>query len=264
MNINLTITLLLSINFCCFSCNESKDDKIEKIQNINSNALSKYDSVKYYKDADWISFEGLGEAHNRPLEKYPYISFNYKGDTVDIVVFYSDTKQTTVQLRKLINQDIFFYSTEDYERDYGQNMMSYYLIDRKNKSKIYFFAKGKMNFTENTDINEVKYYTKYDDKYIIDTYNLISDSDKEISWQKIIKKDTSFLIKSFCYNRVYIEEFKFPILYVNYSKITTLCNEKNTIEIDSSRRKLTNPVLEYPTIFYLKASSGNGFKKVNN
>lgn len=243
-----------------YSCNNIKDRKIETDKQNILNSLNQYDSIKYYKDADWVTFDGIGEASKQPFDKYPYISINYKVDTIDIFVFYSNVKKSKLQLRKFGYEKLYYYATVDYERDYGQNMIDCFIIDKKNKTKIHFYGRQKDNAVHNTDIQELEYYTKEGDEYLIDIYK--SSLDKKATWKEIIKKDEKYLKNIFCDNNFYKEKFEYPILYSTYSKISSHCSDIISNEIDSSKSELTNPLLEYPTIFYFKASSGNAFKDV--
>jgi hypothetical protein len=242
----LSTIVLLILSF--LSCNDRKTTSADTFLN------SKYDSIKFYKDVDWITFEGIGIGHDNPFKKYPFTEFRYKGDTIDILVHFSENKIPKVQLRNFLNGNKY-YSCREYGG--GRYKTFYYVFDRANSKKICFWGDDKIDSSFNADIKEVNYESKQENNYKVEIYNGKFNSVK-IPWQKIIIKDSTFLEKNFCYYMMYIEEFKLPTFSAIYTQNISFCNNHNINEIDINRDIISDNV-KVPSIFYFKALGGNGF-----
>jgi hypothetical protein len=251
MKIYKFVTAALII--CTFlSCND------RNVITANNLPHQMYDSVKFYKDVDWITFNGLGISHNRPFTKYPHTEFGYKGDTIDILVHISENKRAKVQLRTFINGHKYYSS-----REYGDGRYTtfYYVFDETNSKKVCFWGDGKIDTGFNGNIREVEYYSKQGGNYKVEIYNGKFNS-VIIPWQKIITKDSVFLEKNFCYYMMYIEEFKPPTFSTIFEHNITFCNTTNTNVVDTTKNIISSNVAP-PSIFYFKALGGNGFEQLH-
>lgn len=221
---------------------------------VNNLSNEKYDSVKYYKDVDWITFEGLGLEHGKPFTKYPYTEFQYKRDTIDIIVHYTESKASKVQLHNFINGNKY-YSSHEYGD--GQYTTFYWVFDKANSKKLCFWCNGKIDSSFNGDIREVEYYSKEGDNYKVEIYNGHFNS-VIIPWRKIINKDSAFLEKEFCYYTMYIEEFRLKTFSTIFEQTISYCNTYDMNKIDTNRKVISDKI-EAASIFYFKAQGGNGF-----
>lgn len=235
------------------SCKNEEDYK--EIQYIKN----KSDSIRYYKDVDWISFEGIGKSYKKTLSQYPFTMFAYKGDTIDIIVYLSHRNIKTVQLRKFINGNMFY--SDEYGDDYryGSNI-NYYIFDKVNRNKVCFYGNGKVDRSLNANIGEVEYDSKIRNDYFVEIYTDKFNS-RIISWQEVMMRDTNFLQKNFCRKMTYLEEFKKPVFKNKNFIITYFCNVSNVRTADTiitGNEYVTS--IEYPSIFYLKVlRGGQGF-----
>jgi hypothetical protein len=247
--INFFLSLLLF--FILVSCNERKEK-------INNNFLNKnYDSLRYFKDVDWVTFNGIGIGNTKPYSNYPYTEFGYKGKTIDILVHFSETIRYKVQLNNFLNGLKYYYKKQYGD---GKYITFYYVFDISKSKKICFWGDGKIDNNLKADIREVKYITKEGNNYKTEIFNGKFNS-VIIPWQKIISKDSILLKKNFCNYMNYIEEYNPPNLSTVYEQVTTLCNSTNTNKIDSSRKIIAVDPENSPSIFYFKVLGGNGFTK---
>lgn len=92
--IKVNIIILLFFGF--ISCNQRPTRSTENVGNQNNKAQMdqlypdiEYDSVKYYKDFDWINFKGRQNVYSDSKE-YPYIKMSYKADSILMKIYFTE------------------------------------------------------------------------------------------------------------------------------------------------------------------------------
>jgi hypothetical protein len=72
----------------CKSSDENTDASETKKGKISLPGKVEYDSVKLYRDFDWVKFSGQGQIVD--VKDYPYVRLSYKKDSLFMSIYYSE------------------------------------------------------------------------------------------------------------------------------------------------------------------------------
>ncbi len=237
MQFKLFINIIF-ISFFLFSCGKKELHSVQQFTN------EIYDSIKYYKDIDHITFDGLGIPSIKPFEEYPYSAIAFKKETPELYIFFSDTKQAKIKLKKFLNNMYYYATTYYYD---GLTMGDFTIFDKNNKRQINFW--GRKETVLKGDISEVTYYSKNGSNYETEIYQFHINEEK-IPWQKITILDTNYLKLNFCMLLRYSNEFSNKTITEISSDKYFYCSSS-----DSNEKSLekSNPIIvKFPSIFYFK------------
>jgi len=102
---------------------EPKDNNTDKKSITDPRPLAaKFDSVKYFRDADWTSLEGRDSISSDQLS-YPFTRVAYADDRREVSAYFDENLIRTLELHKY--QDLWYQQSKHYVRDIGDTMHFY-------------------------------------------------------------------------------------------------------------------------------------------
>ena len=209
--------------------------------------INQPDSVKYYKDVEWLNFKGMGKKYSEPLNGYPFTEFAYFKDTISVTAFLSPNNKKTIALIQYDNHLKYFVDSSTEELGTRKKVFRYTFLNTDEERLIKFNMYKELQKDSANLLNDLSYVTKTGNEYKSTSYS-IRNSSGWLYLKDILSADTTIIDRHFCHKFAWIEKISGSKIYMRDIENLELCSEINFNVLDTSI-SMTNLDLPY---FYHK------------
>ena len=206
--------VVIITNISCFG----KNGKIQSKQ-------TESDSIVYYKDVDWLSFNGLGNKFFLPLKDYPFAKFEYIKDTIKITAFLSPKNSKSLVLSRYGDRVLFYIDSLSNEVRTNKKVYRYTFLDQVQGRRINFNMYEEIRKDSTNFLNELCYTAKVNNKYINIAYGIRSALGG-VLFRDIMSGNSKVMDQYFCHKYIWSENPVDSKVYIKPIENIDLCSEK--------------------------------------
>lgn len=92
-------------------------------EHINEH-IKDYDSLKFYKDADWATLKGKSEIFESSFE-YPFLCYSFRNTDMDVLFFFTANRVIRWHFKKY--NDLFYTRLKHYDKEIRDTVWNYFI-----------------------------------------------------------------------------------------------------------------------------------------